>query len=68
MEPNMTYESAFAQLNEIAGDMEDEAISVDELAAKVKLAAELISFCQQKLRNTETEVSKIIEQMQQESK
>jgi exodeoxyribonuclease VII small subunit len=35
------------------------------LAEKVKRAAELITYCQQKLRSTEAEVAKIIEQMEQ---
>ena len=61
MEEKMTYESAYAELTDIAADIENETISVDELAAKVKRAAELISFCQEKLKSTETEVSKIID-------
>ena len=63
MEEKMTYESAYAELTDIAADIENETISVDELAAKVKRAAELISFCQEKLKSTETEVSKIIDQL-----
>lgn len=63
MEEKMTYESAYAELADIAADIENETISVDELAAKVKRAAVLISFCQEKLRNTETEVSKIISEL-----
>ena len=65
MDPEMNYTSAFAQLSEIAREIEHESISVDELADKVKLAAELIAFCQNKLRHTETEVGRIIDQMQQ---
>ena len=63
MEEKMTYESAYAELTDIAADIENETISVDDLAAKVKRAAELISFCQEKLKSTETEVSKIIDQL-----
>lgn len=62
----MNYTAAFAQLTEIAREIEHESISVDELADKVKLAAELIAFCQQKLRHTETEVGRIIDQLQQQ--
>lgn len=61
MEEKMTYESAYAELTDIASDIENETISVDELAAKVKRAAELISFCQNKLKSTEAEVGKIID-------
>ena len=60
MENNLTYESAYSELADIASDIENETISVDELAAKVKRAAELIQFCQTKLKTTEVEVNKII--------
>jgi exodeoxyribonuclease VII small subunit len=61
---NMTYESAFQELQKISAEIESESVSVDVLAVKVKRAAELISFCQMKLRNTEAEVNNIIKQME----
>jgi exodeoxyribonuclease VII small subunit len=61
---NMTYEAAFRELQTIAGEIESESVSVDVLADKVKRAAELITFCQTKLRNTEAEVNNIIKQME----
>lgn len=64
MDKQTTYESAFSELQEIAEAIENETVSVDVLAEKVRRASELITFCQQKLRNTEQEVSKIIEQME----
>jgi exodeoxyribonuclease VII small subunit len=64
MENNLTYESAFAELKKIADEIENESVSVDVLAAKVKRASELITYCQEKLRSTEIEVSKIIKQME----
>lgn len=64
METNLTYESAYKELAEIAGEIETESVSVDILAEKVKRASELIEFCQNKLRATETEVNKIIKQME----
>ncbi len=63
MSGQTTYEAAFLELQQIAKDIETESVSVDVLAEKVKRAAELITYCQQKLRATETEVNKIIEQM-----
>ena len=50
----------------IAKEIESETVSVDVLAQKVKRAAELITFCQNKLRSTETEVNKIIAQMEKQ--
>jgi exodeoxyribonuclease VII small subunit len=64
MEKNLTYEQAYKQLKQIALEIENETISVDVLAEKVKTASELINFCQEKLRSTETEVNKIIANME----
>ncbi len=64
MEQNLTYEVAYQELAQIANDIETESVSVDVLAAKVKRASELITFCQTKLKSTETEVNKIIAQME----
>ena len=68
MEQNLTYEEAYAELATIAKDIENESVSVDVLAEKVKLASELITFCQTKLKSTESEVNKIIAQMENANK
>lgn len=60
----LTYEEAYKELQEISTQIENENVSVDILADKVKRAAELITFCQSKLRATETEVNNIIKQME----
>jgi len=62
-----SYELAYKELQQIAREIENETVSVDVLAAKVKRASELITFCQNKLRSTEMEVTKIIEQMEKKS-
>ncbi len=64
MEQNLTYESAYKELAAIAREIENESVSVDVLAQKVKRASELITFCQAKLKSTESEVNKIIAQME----
>lgn len=63
MEENLTYEQAYDELLSIARAIEEESVSVDLLAAKVKRASELLNYCQGKLRATEAEVNKIVEQM-----
>jgi len=65
---NMTYESAFKELEEITRAIENEAVSVDVLSEKVKRASFLIEYCQAKLRQTEDEVGNIIRQMEGDSK
>ena len=64
MENNLTNETAYAELQQIATEIENETVSVDVLAEKVKRASELITFCQTKLRSTEQEVNNIIKQME----
>ena len=64
MAETLTYETAYAELQAIASEIENETVSVDVLAEKVKRAAVLIAFCQAKLKSTETEVNKIIAQME----
>jgi len=63
METNLTYDQAYAELKKITAEIESDKVSVDELTDNVKRASFLIDLCQQKLRSTETEVSKIIQQM-----
>jgi exodeoxyribonuclease VII small subunit len=59
----LTYETAFTELEAIMQDLQEDRISVDELTAKVKRAAELIAFCNEMLRSTEAEVSKIVKKL-----
>ena len=65
MEQHLTYEAAYNELRAIAADIETGSVPVDILAEKVKRAAVLIEFCQQKLRSTESEVTNIIKQIEQ---
>jgi len=64
MEEILTYETALSELTAISKEIENETISVDTLASKVKRASQLIEFCQAKLKNTEAEVTKIISRME----
>ncbi|NDC76439.1 MAG: exodeoxyribonuclease VII small subunit [Chitinophagia bacterium] len=61
MDEGMTYEKAYTELASISREMEEGGVSVDLLAEKVRRASELIRFCQSRLRDTETEVNRIIE-------
>lgn len=64
MDNELTYESAYNELLQIAKEIEDESVSVDVLAEKVKRASELIAFCQKKLKTAEADVNNIIGQME----
>ncbi|WP_374164692.1 exodeoxyribonuclease VII small subunit [Arcticibacter sp. MXS-1] len=65
MDQTLTYEAAYEELARIAKEIEQESVSVDILAEKVKRASELVAFCQAKLKSAETEVNQIISQMEQ---
>ncbi|MCP9751229.1 exodeoxyribonuclease VII small subunit [Ferruginibacter sp. HRS2-29] len=68
MSETLNYANAMAELSAIAEAMEDESIGIDELSEKVKRAAELIAFCQDKLRSTEEDVRKVIAKMDGKNK
>jgi len=59
----MTYEKAYDELEAIMQELQEDKISVDALTAKVKRAAELITFCNDMLRSTEAEVNKIVKKL-----
>lgn len=64
MENEMTYTAAFDELQQIVSDMEDGEITVDDLAVKVKRAAELIKICKLKLTSTEEDVNAILKELE----
>ncbi len=64
MENEVTYTAAFDELQQIVADMEDGEITVDDLAVKVKRAAELIKICKQKLTSTEEDVNTILKELE----
>jgi exodeoxyribonuclease VII small subunit len=64
MENEITYTAAFEELQQIVADMEDGEITVDDLAVKVKRAAELIKICKLKLTSTEEDVNAILKELE----
>jgi exodeoxyribonuclease VII small subunit len=59
-----TYTSAFAELQQIVSEIERGEINVDELSEKVKRASELLSFCKEKLTQTEGSVASILQDLE----
>lgn len=59
----MTYTEAYEELQGIVQKMESGQINVDELALNVKRAAELIQVCKAKLHETESDVQKILKDL-----
>lgn len=60
----LSWEQAYEELNDIVNSLEDDAVSVDLLAARMERAAQLIKFCSGKLRDTEEAVNRIIRELE----
>lgn len=60
MKATKTYQQAMDELDAIVSQIENDELSIDELSSKIKKASELITFCKNKLRKTDEEVEKIL--------
>lgn len=49
----VSYEKAMLELEQIVNDLQNGNINIDQLADKIKRAAQLTEYCKNKLRNTE---------------
>ena len=58
----MTYAEAMSQIEAILDRLQREEITVDNLAAEVKRATELIAECKARLHKVEEEVGKILQE------
>lgn len=61
----ITYKEAIAQLEQIVHKIENEEPDVDELAAMVQKAADLMQFCKKKLKSTEEEINQALEKLKE---
>lgn len=52
----LSYTEALNELETIVDKLEDDATDIDELTKLTHRATELINFCRDKLRNTESEL------------
>ncbi len=52
----LTYETALQELQSIVAQLQEEAVSMDDLSEKVSRATELLNFCRERLRQTEEQV------------
>jgi exodeoxyribonuclease VII small subunit len=59
----LSYTEAYEQLTQILDKIENGELDVDELSTNVKKATELIKLCKGKLYDTEKEVEKILEEL-----
>ena len=58
----MKYEAAYAELQAIVRQMENDELDIDQMAEQLKRAQELIKLCKDKLTKTDEEIKKILAQ------
>ena len=57
MKTDLTYNEAYAQLEKLITQLEDDSIQLDTLAEKVNQANELIGYCEKRLRAIQADVA-----------
>ena len=60
MNQETKYETAFAELQTIVRQMENDELDIDQMAEQLKRAQELIKLCKDKLTKTDEEIKKIL--------
>jgi len=63
----LDYGTAYQELEKILAGIEQGEINVDQLSAQVQRAAELIGFCQSRLKEAEVEVKKVVDRFEQDA-
>ena len=58
----VTYKAAMTEIENILEKIENGELDVDELSENVKKVTELLKICKAKLHQTESEVSKILDE------
>lgn len=56
----MTYAQAMQELECIVAQLEDNSLDIDQLSSKVSRAQQLISFCRERLTQTDEELKKLL--------
>lgn len=59
----MSYNKAVEEIETIIAKIEDEKMDMDELSKATARALELIKFCKLKLRSTESDIDKLLEDL-----
>ncbi len=54
----ISFTTAFKELQEILADIQDQEVDLDQLSEKVKRARFLIDFCEKKIKGISMEVKK----------
>lgn len=60
-DPQVKYEDAVRELEQIVRQMENNEFDIDQLSEKLKRAQMLIKLCKDKLTQTDEEIKKILD-------
>ena len=60
----LSYKEAINEIEEILQQIENDEPDVDQLSEKVKRLSSLVSWCREKLHNTEEEIEKILKEIE----
>ncbi|TGE16767.1 exodeoxyribonuclease VII small subunit [Hymenobacter elongatus] len=66
MTNDTTYRQAIEELETILRALETDTVDVDDLTARVQRSADLIRLCKQKLRNAESAIEQVFENLEDE--
>jgi exodeoxyribonuclease VII small subunit len=58
-----SYAKAIAEIERIIEEIEEQQPDMDQLSSKVSRALELIKSCRTKLKNTEEDIDKLLENL-----
>ena len=58
---DISYKEAITEIEEILQLIENDEMDIDDLSSKVKRVAFLIKFCKDKLHTTESEIQKVLD-------
>jgi len=60
---NESYAKAIAEIETIINEIEEQQPDMDQLSSKVSRALTLIKSCRNKLKNTEEDIDKLLENL-----
>ena len=64
-EPALSFREAMDELEGILERIEGEEIDIDQLAAELRRAAQLLDLCRGKIRKAEVEVTQIVQSLEE---
>lgn len=68
MKKTLTYEAALTELEQIVTAVERAELPIDQLTTQLKRAQELLAFCKTQLLQVETDVNKLLNNGQEQTR